>query len=214
MLDPEQLLGQMFSGALGNAFRGHGGYSLSSGMLGSKAEIGLGLLGLAVAAYEHHQQPGLSSTTAMPPPPPPGLSAMPPPPPVGAQDRSRSTTRELPVLTPQQQDAVVLIRAMIAAAHADGVLDADERARILSSASLTLNEQTRQFLDAELAAPRSVEQVIASGRPDLASEIYAASLHAITLDTDAEQLYLDKLAAGLQLSDFVRQQIHQQLGIA
>ena len=142
MFDPERLLGQMLGGALGDAFGGQRGRRKRSsvfgtGNFGGKAQLGLGLLGVAMAAFEHYGQQNRASTVptgmtpapAAPPPPPPAASAMPPPPPPATM-----TTRVMPVLDEHQQQVVLLIRTMIAAANADGHIDAGERDTILARA--------------------------------------------------------------------------------
>ena len=53
---------------------------------------------------------------------------------------------------------------------------------------------------------------MADARPALAADLYAASLIAISADTEAERAYLDRLALGLALSGEARARIHQQLG--
>ena len=47
------------------------------------------------------------------------------------------------------------------------------------------------------------------GRPDLAAQVYSASLMAINVDTDAERKYLAKLGKAMGLSDAVMQNIEQ-----
>ena len=66
MFDPERLLGQMIGGALGGAFGGRGGRRNSAfrtGDLAGKAQLGIGLLGIAMAAWEHYQQPRAPAAT-------------------------------------------------------------------------------------------------------------------------------------------------------
>ncbi|HVJ62832.1 MAG TPA: DUF533 domain-containing protein, partial [Tahibacter sp.] len=113
MFDPERLLGQMLSGSLGNLFGGRG-RSLLGGDLGSKAALGMGALGVAIAAYEHYtegRQAPAATQSAGPPPPPPPAGGPPPPSPA---------TRAIAVTTQTQDDALLLVRTMIAAAAADG----------------------------------------------------------------------------------------------
>lgn len=209
MFDPELILGQMFSGAMSNAF-GNRSYSVGNLIGGNKLGLGLGLLGIAIAAMEHNGMPNsLAPTGTLPPPPP--LPAAPPPPPTS----TTTTTRELPILSEQQQNAVLLIRAMIAAANADGQLDSDERQKILAAARHSgINAENEKFLEVELSLPHSAEQIIAASSNSLAKDVYAASLAAIVPDTPVERAYLDKLAKGLGLSDTERQDIHHRLGIA
>ncbi len=49
----------------------------------------------------------------------------------------------------------------------------------------------------------------AKGRPDLAAQVYSASLMAINVDTDAERKYLTKLGRAMGLNDAVMQNIEQ-----
>ena len=73
-------------------------------------------------------------------------------------------------------DAAHLIRSMIAAAHADGLIDAEERAGILERAlDAGLDASTQQFLMSELRAPATLEQIVAATRPALRLETYAAA---------------------------------------
>lgn len=208
MFDPERLLGQMIGGALGGAFggrRGRRNSAFRTGDLAGKAQLGIGLLGIAMAAWEHYQQPRTPAAApgaagpATPPPAPASGPLRPPPPPAANPDRTR--------------DMALLVQAMVAAAAADGAIDAQERERILARAADSgLDSDSQAFLERELAAPRSLEQIVAAARPALAPDLYGASLIAITADTEAERAYLDRLAQGLGLSSETRATIHQQLG--
>lgn len=222
MFDPERLLQQMVGGALGGAFggrtRSRGG--LSSALGGGKAQLGLGLLGVAIAAYGHYSKsqpaaarpasvpaPGLLATQSPPPPPPP--QTPPPPPPASAP------TRAQPMLDLRKQEAALIVRAMIAAAAADGLIDASERAEILRRAQREGDDpDTLSYLEAELARPVDVEQLIAQTPRSLAESVYAASALAIAVDTEAERAYLDRLANGLGIDASLREQLHAQVGLA
>jgi uncharacterized membrane protein YebE (DUF533 family) len=63
--------------------------------------------------------------------------------------------------------------------------------------------------------PLESEQLIsaAGGQPELAAQLYAASLMAIEVDTPAEKAYLGKLASGLGLTPEVTQRIEQMVGL-
>lgn len=225
MFNPERLLGQLMgdalSGQLGgkkrkrpksysNSSSGLGG--LMGGMSGgTKAKLGLGLLGIAVAAYQHYQQqPGSSqapnplagSGAGAPPPPPPGVAATPPPPPPAAATPART------------EQAMHLLRAMITAAHADGLIDQEERESILGRArEAGLDADSLQALDAEIRAPLTLEQLAVRTPAHLRAEVYAAALIAITADTEEERRFLDRLAGQLSLDDTSRRDIHAQLGL-
>ena len=199
MMDAERLLGNLLGGTLSRALGGRGSSIFRGGSLTTKANIGIGLLGVAMAAFEHYQQQSTQSAAtasgSMPPPPPPGG---PPPPPAATPAIDR------------QADAIVLIRAMVAAAQSDGRIDDDERSRI-AQASAGLSADERAFLDAELASPRSIEQLVAAARPEIAADIYAAASHAIVADNDAERAWLARLGDALRLDVETRQTIERQL---
>lgn len=202
MFDAEKLLGQMmgdaFSGALGGKKRkqkrsSSGLSGLMGGMsTGTKAKIGVGLLGLAYAAYEHYKQPAAATTNGSTPPPPPPVTAP------GASN----------------ENALHLIRAMITAADADGLIDAEERESILARArEAGLDAESLRALDVEISAPMNLKQLMVRTPEHLRDETYAAALIAITADTPEERDFLDQLASGLKLDTQARQEIHQQLGL-
>jgi uncharacterized membrane protein YebE (DUF533 family) len=209
MFDPQRLLGQLLGDALGGDFgrRRKRGGGLS---FGTKAQLGIGALGVAIAAYEHFSSQRSQAPAPAPVVPPPApaaaAAAMPaaPPPPPAAFDLSR--------LAPEQADAVLLVRAMIAAAAADGVIDANERQRVLQRAATAgVDAETRAFLEAELAVPQSADRIGALTRPGLAREAYAAAALAIDLDSEPERRFLQTLGAALGLDEDARIAIHEQL---
>lgn len=192
-MDALRLLGGLTRGTLRRSMPGN-----------AKVAIGMGLLGVAIAAWEHYQQQQNQRSPApgpLPPPPPPspaGAGATPPAPPPGAT-----------------QEAEVLVRAMAAAAAADGVIDADERRRILARLEGGgLGPEERGFLEQTLSAPPTLDAVIAEiGSPHLAEQAYAVSLLAVTLDSDAERAYLRELARRLALDAGTVSRLHQMIGV-
>jgi len=219
MINPEKILGGLLkmsskhSGALGKI--GHSSKIGKSAI--SKSAVGLGLLGVAMAAAEHYlgnkqggatttppsQTPPQSFTTA--PPPPPGPSAPPPPaPPSGPAQGQR------------YDNALLLIRSMIAAAHADSILDAEERGRILEKLkAVQLSAEEHSFISQELLSPCSLKTIITSvADPEVAKQVYAVSLMTIAVDTPAERDYMVSLANGLGLDNTTRDAIHRDLGVA
>ncbi len=97
--------------------------------------------------------------------------------------------------------ALLLAKAMIAAAKADGTIDEDEQLNILNSlAEAGVSSAARSWVEQEMAAPMDLDALVAEvSDPQLASEVFTASLMAITVDTDAERSYLAELAARLGL---------------
>ena len=108
--------------------------------------------------------------------------------------------------------ALLLLRAMIAAAHADGTLDDDERRRIMQGHD-GAGAPNAALLAAELDKPLDVEALSAAvDSPSAAVDVYAASLMAIEVDTAEERDYLKRLAAGLSLDAETVADLHDRCG--
>ncbi|MBK6725986.1 MAG: DUF533 domain-containing protein [Xanthomonadales bacterium] len=215
MFDPQRLLGQLLGDALGGDF-GHRRKRGSGLSFGTKAQLGLGALGVAMAAYEHfsQQKPTEPATTAgaMPPPAPAYAAAIAAAVPPGPPPPAPAATID-PALLPQEQaDAVLLVQSMIAAAAADGVIDPTERQRVLDRACAAgVDAETRSFLEAELAVPKSADRIGALTRPGLTREVYAAAAVAIDIDSEAERRFLQTLGNALGLDEDARIAIHEQI---
>jgi uncharacterized membrane protein YebE (DUF533 family) len=132
--------------------------------------------------------------------------------PAGAFQAPPSGTPFHPAGDAEQQDlSRALLRAMIAAAKADGHVDATEQANIFAAMDkLDLDPDDKAFVIDELRAPLDVDAVArgATG-PEAAAEIYAASLLAIDVDNAAERGYLALLATRLRLDDALVQHLHR-----
>lgn len=106
---------------------------------------------------------------------------------------------------PQGADefASVLVKAMIAAARADGHIDDDERARIADKLAMAgLEDDAQAFIRAELAKPVDMDQLASAAQTEAQRvELYTASRLAIEPKTRAERGYLDMLAGRLGLED-------------
>ena len=63
--------------------------------------------------------------------------------------------------------------------------------------------------------PMETDELILAGRrrPELAVEIFAASLMAIEVDTPAERAYMAELASGLGLAPDVIKKVEQMVGL-
>lgn len=220
MFNAEKLLGQIMgdalSGGLGGSKRKHKRQSSGlSGLLGgvsggTKAKLGVGLLGLAFAAYEHYKQPGNSAAVSS------GSSSPPPPPPPPLSNPSSAASPPSPIASTlvNHENALHLIRAMMTAADADGLIDAQERESILARArEADMDADNLRVLEAEISAPMNLKQLVARTPENLRDETYAAALIAITANTPEERDFLDQLASALALDAKARQDIHQQLGM-
>lgn len=99
--------------------------------------------------------------------------------------------------------AIILVRAMIAAARADGHIDDIEREAILGKVKLAgLGADAEAFLNQELSSPVDLDAIISAAATESQKvELYTASRIAIEPDGRAERGYLDLLAGRLGLAD-------------
>ncbi len=121
-----------------------------------------------------------------------------------------SLTPPLALPAPQAEaHGRVLLKAMIAAAKSDGHLD--ERERQLVEAELTRSEAdpaVRAWVEAELRRPVEPADVAAGATtPELAAEVYLASVLVVDETGTMERAYLDALARELRLDDGLRRQL-------
>jgi uncharacterized membrane protein YebE (DUF533 family) len=174
----------------------------------------MGALGLAIAAYEHYNSSNRPAATGSAPPPQPMHGGTPPPPPPAASAPPPAPGVAAPSDAERAVEAMHLLRAMICAANADGLIDADERQRILGSArDAGLDAEDLEALEGELAAPLTAAQLVARTRPAQREQVYVASVIAIGRDTELEVRYLDDLAQRLGLDAATREQLHAELGL-
>jgi uncharacterized membrane protein YebE (DUF533 family) len=111
----------------------------------------------------------------------------------------------------QEQQAEIMLKAMINAAKSDGELDDKEKAKITEHLGDVSREEAEMVRN-ELNSPLDAEGFIRSVPRGMEEQVYFMSLLAIDLDTNEEAHYLDQLAKGLNLSHDVCNQIHQKLG--
>jgi uncharacterized membrane protein YebE (DUF533 family) len=97
--------------------------------------------------------------------------------------------------------AQAMLKAMIAAAKSDGHLDARERELLQGEmARLNADAESRAWFEAELAKPVEPAEVAACATsPEMAAEVYLASLLVVDETTTMERAYLDELARRLRL---------------
>jgi len=112
-----------------------------------------------------------------------------------------------------QSRSRVMLRAMIAAAKADGHIDDAEQASIKAGMDqLDLDAEIAEFIKAEAAKPLDVAEVAAGAdTPEAATEIWLASRMIIDADNPSEQNYLKSLAAELKLAPDLVNELEAQL---
>jgi uncharacterized membrane protein YebE (DUF533 family) len=241
MIDPKLLLDQFLGAGLGGGNdqgrRNGGGFlgevqerargnPLASGalagglaavLLGSKAGRkltknaiaygGMAVIGgLAYKAYTDWQarQSGQSVPPATPSTREPEL--LPPP----------SDTPFMPKGQEADRRARLLVTAMIAAAKADGYIDPAEQRHIFERLdSVALDAEAKAYIMDQLRAPLDLDAIVAAAKqPEVAAEVYAASVLAIDPDHPAEKAYLQMLAARLGLPDALVAEIHRNAEVA
>jgi uncharacterized membrane protein YebE (DUF533 family) len=184
----------------GAALGGLGALILGTGagraLAGSAVRLGgLALIGgLAYKAYQNYQQ-GLPPLGGKPPTQQ-GLIAAP----KGSGFEPDAVTHE---------SAVLYIRAMIAAAAADGRIDAKEQQKILGGLQQAgMDEAAQQFLSNEINNPATVEDLAAAvSSPQDAVQVYTAARVAVDVDNDEEHDFLAELAEALGIDDKLAAQV-------
>jgi uncharacterized membrane protein YebE (DUF533 family) len=243
MFDPKQLLDQVLGG--GNALGGRGGLGGGLGGLGGLgqqvrgrldsmggtggfaggAAVG-GLLGmllggrrrgggllsygtaaavgaLALHAYQAYQRGQAVQSTA----------------PMNPSQVENTPAHVLPHAAPAADGGafeLVLIRAMVGAARADGSIDGMEQQKLFGQVEkLGLDSDAKAFVFDLLNKPVDLDSIAgAVAKPEQAAEVYLASRLAIDPDQAVEKLYLDALATRLGLPAELRAHLDQQAASA
>jgi len=131
--------------------------------------------------------------------------------PLGLLERQTDAER-----TELEQHSELILKATINAAKADGQIDEGEMRRIVGKLQeIGMDSEAQHYVMTQMQKPMETEKLIAAaqGRPELAAQIYGASLLAIEVDTPAEKTYLDQLVAGLGLDPKVAQRIQELVGL-
>jgi uncharacterized membrane protein YebE (DUF533 family) len=163
------------------------GVATSAAKVGALALIG----GLAYKAYQNYQdgKPLITGPENAAPPAPDGS---------GFEPAAISNDA-----------AKMMIKAMIAAAAADGRIDDAEYARILDSAGGTgLSGEAKVFLESELRNPATASALAGSvTTPQEALQVYTAARLAIDADNASETGFLAELAAALGIDAALARQV-------
>lgn len=112
----------------------------------------------------------------------------------------------------QEDEAKLLIRAMINSAKCDGDFDASEQEKILKQVG-EMSQENADFINDEINKPLDVAGFIASVPPAMAQQVYLMSILAIDLDSKEEAQYLDQLVKGFGMTEQQSNDIHAKLGV-
>ncbi|MFG0539358.1 MULTISPECIES: tellurite resistance TerB family protein [Pseudomonas] len=191
------------SGGLGGLLSGAGGGLLGGGALGlllgskkarkygGKALTYGGLAALGVLAYKAYGNWQANQRVAAAEP---------------------QTIDRLPPAQAEQHSQAVL-RALVAAAKSDGHIDERERALIEGEFTrLDSDRELQHWLHAELNKPLDPAEVArAAQTPEMAAEMYLASVMMVDEENFMERAYLDELARQLRLDPGLRQELESQV---
>ena len=201
--------GGLAGSALVGAVSGKKGKKMAKGALkvGALAAVG----GLAYTAYQRYRQdaPVTQASTGGQ-----GAAAL-----DGGDGRWQGISEqrfEAAVENEQGNDALLLIRAMIAAASADGHLDRDEQDRVFDEAQkLDLSSREKAMLFDEMRKPLSLPEIVEQvTKPEVAVEVYAASLIAVDESHHDARAWLSSLALALELPRELVSSIHAEVSAA
>ena len=112
--------------------------------------------------------------------------------------------------TTQEEHSRAILSAMVAAAKADGAFDERERRIILEETQKASDAETTAWVQQEINKPLDVDAVASlAATPEMAAEIYLASLLLIDEQNAAEKNYLDLLASKMNLHPQLREEIEK-----
>jgi uncharacterized membrane protein YebE (DUF533 family) len=192
------------AGALGGLLSGATGGALAAGAMGlllgskkarkvgGKVAVYGGLAALGVLAYKAYgnwqSQQGVANGTE-----PQTLDRVPP-----AQVELHSQA---------------ILKALVAAAKADGHVDDRERALIEGEFTrLDSDQELQHWLHTELNKPLDPSDVARAARsPEIAAEMYIASVMMVDEENFMEKAYLDELARQLKLEPGLKAELEKQV---
>ncbi|WP_019341018.1 tellurite resistance TerB family protein [Stutzerimonas stutzeri] len=132
-----------------------------------------------------------------------------------AASTSRTEPKTVDRLPPEQveEHSRGILKALVAAAKSDGHVDDQERKMIEAElAQLTDDPELQHWLEAELNKPLDpVDVAAAATTPEMASEMYLASVLMVDEEHFMERAYLDELARQLKLDAQLKAELESQV---
>jgi uncharacterized membrane protein YebE (DUF533 family) len=178
-------------GALGGALGGGGGGGGTQSRSGGSNYAALASLGMM--AYQAYQAWQRSQASAAP--------------------QQIPQTANLLAGPEVEEHSHAVLRALIAAAKADGEIDDREQQMInVEISKHTDDPQLQQWFETEVAKPLDANEVAraANDDPAVAAEMYLVSVILVNDQQGAERSYLDELAAALQIDPDLQVHLEQQ----
>jgi len=191
-------------GGLGNLLSGFGGGALTGGAIGlllgnkkarkvgGKVAMYGGLAALGVVAYKAYSN--WQSQQAQ------------------ASQSAPQTIDRVPS-TQVEQHSHAILKSLIAASKADGHIDDNERQLIEAEISkMTSDMALRRWVEAELNKPLDPTDVArAATTPEMAAEMYIASVMMVDEESFMERSYLTELARQLNLDPNLKNELEAQV---
>lgn len=190
--------GAAAGGLLGLLLGGKGMRKMAGGIVGYGGAAALGAL--ALKAYQSYQQKQVPGRVTLTP-----------------EQFAQLSPDALPHAHPSADGTpfqLVLIRAMVAAAKADGHVDATEQQRVFGEVErLGLDSEAKAYVFDLLSQNVDMNSITSAvATPEQGAEVYLASRLAIDPDVPAERVFLDALASRLKLPAELRAQLDAQAG--
>ncbi len=198
-------LGDLLSGSgLGGMLSGFGGGVVTGGALGlllgnkkarkigGKVAMYGGLAALGVIAYKAYSNYQAQK----------GQTAQ----------REPQTIDRLP--TPQiEEHSVAILKALVAASKADGHVDAKERQLLDQELGKFSNDmELRRWFESELNKPLDPAEVARAAKtPEMAAEMYIASVLMVDDENFMERSYLEELARQLKIDPALKGELEAQI---
>ncbi|WP_426237837.1 tellurite resistance TerB family protein [Pseudomonas sp. TWP3-2] len=196
--------GSAGSGGLGGLLSGAGGGALAAGAMGlllgnkkvrkvgGKVAIYGGLAALGVIAYKAYGNWNAQQ---------------------GKTPQSEPQTLDRLPPAQVEQHSQAILKALVAAAKADGHIDDRERQLIEGEFTKLDNDaELKNWLHAELNKPLDPTDVArAASTPEMAAEMYVASVMLVDEENFMEKSYLDELARQLKLEPGLKAELEKQV---
>ena len=112
----------------------------------------------------------------------------------------------------EEEEAGLLIRAMMQAAKADGNIDEDEKEKLLGNLG-ELEQSEIDFINAEMQRPIDPHALARDVPQGMEQQVYMMSVMGINVDTQREVDYLNDLAGAMGMTSAQQRQVHQMLGV-
>jgi len=111
----------------------------------------------------------------------------------------------------QEDQAALLLRAMVQAAKCDGRIDQAEK-QALTQHLGDISADEARVLEAAFSAPVDIDALVADTPRGMEQQVYMMSLLGLDLDSQAEAQYLHGLAQKLGIDPQTANAIHQKMG--